>query len=143
MNPSTWLVIANRKQAQFFKVETLQDLHLIQTLTLDQFAEEIKDYSDRPGRGNERFGPSRHAIDRSTSPKEREIQVFAHHVGQFLSHSFNKNEFARLYLAAPPDFLGHLRDVLGKNISRAIEKEVAKDLVQQSPQQVLHLLREI
>lgn len=130
MKGGTWVMVANSACARVFKLgkepgtfeEMAAPIHPASRLKgLDLT-------SDKPGRAFASVGEGRSSLEPQTSPKEKEDILFAREVSQYLDHAYSQGELARLYLAASPNFLGHLRQIFNPNISKLIIDEVNKDL---------------
>lgn len=59
---------------------------------------------------------------------EHSVEVFARDIGRYLDKARQEHRFDRLYLVAPPKFLGQLRKELGKETEKLVVEDLAKDL---------------
>ncbi len=84
--------------------------------------------SDRPGRSFDRFGEGRHAMEPAEDWQHHAKRQFAKSLAEELERNALQKAFDDLVVVAPPEFLGLLRDVLGKNVERHLKAEVGKDL---------------
>ena len=79
----------------------------------------------KPG-GRSTGGP---ASDRDEpSAHEHEAELFAKRVGEYLDKARNARRYDKLYLVAPPKFLGLLREKLNKEVEKLVVEELDKDL---------------
>jgi protein required for attachment to host cells len=62
------------------------------------------------------------------SPSEKSADAFAKEIARFLDKARIEHRFERLYLIAPPRFLGALRQELGKEVEKLVADELDKDL---------------
>jgi protein required for attachment to host cells len=69
------------------------------------------------------------ASDRQeTSAQEHEVEVFAKQVDRFLDKARIEHRFDRLFVLAPPKFLGLIRKNLNKEVEKLVRDEIDKDL---------------
>jgi protein required for attachment to host cells len=69
------------------------------------------------------------ASDRQeTSAQEHEVELFAKQVDRFLDQARIKKRFDRLFVLAPPKFLGLIRKNLNKEVEKLVRDEIDKDL---------------
>jgi protein required for attachment to host cells len=71
------------------------------------------------GPGSDREEPSAH---------EHETELFAKRVGEYLDQARNAHRYDKLYLVAPPKFLGMLRRKLNKEVEKLVVDQLDKDL---------------
>ena len=141
--PNTWILVANRSKARIFQ---MQELHgsLI----------EITDFVDPKGRASGRdintdasgrlYGKGEHVQGHSTSgaetPAEHEAERFAEELRDYLYREHSQQRFDKLWVVAPPAFLGVLREKVGKRLHAVIELEVNKDLPMHAPKEILEIV---
>lgn len=121
MQHAGWIVVANSSEARvFIKAHpgTLKELGAFQHVP----SRENNTGEPETGDGNAAAWPG---------TREKEAQVFAHRVAQYLRRNHLRGAFDKLMLVAPPEFLGHLRaEVEGVSALRKVEMEkVHKDWV--------------
>lgn len=127
---TTWVLVANCCEAKLYKVSAFPKLEEFKALTHPESKLHIQDLASREqGRNFQSGGTTRHAYQPETDPKKHEIDLFAKSVAEFLSTSCQKNDFARLYVVAPPPFLGALRSHLSGATTKAIIQEFGKDML--------------
>ena len=85
--------------------------------------------SDLPGRSFDSHGQGRHAMETTVDVKEQESILFAEQVADFINAECDEKRLDRLYLAAPPHFLGLLRKRLGNEAKHHIARQISKNLV--------------
>jgi len=86
--------------------------------------------TDRPGRQADSMNSGRSAMEESTTPKEAEEQKFAKQLAHKLEQARNSGELEKLFIAAPPHFLGELRKHLKPDLKSLVAQEISKDLSQ-------------
>ena len=64
------------------------------------------------------------------SPVEHQTEIFARSVADYLLKAHQEGRFARLILAASPEFLGVLRKALDPKVLSAVKLEINKDYTQ-------------
>lgn len=81
----------------------------------------------RPGSGSGiGMGP---ANDREEQRQaELETENFSRHIGRYLDKARIERRYDRLFLIAPPRFLGMIRKQLGKEVEKLVQDEIDKDL---------------
>ena len=99
--------------------------------------------SDLPGRSATRKGAAahegdagRHQVGTDESPKAHAIDTFAKQLADHLDRGRKAGTFARLVLIAPPEFLGLLRKHLSTETTRAVVKQVDKNLAQHDLEEI-------
>jgi hypothetical protein len=70
-----------------------------------------------PGNDREEMGAS-----------EIEAEKFSKELGRYLDQARMKKRFDRLFLVAPPRFLGMMRKEIGKEVQKLVQDEIDKDL---------------
>ena len=74
-------------------------------------------------------GTSGSGSDRQeTGTAEHATELFAKRIGEYLDKARNDHRYDRLYLVAPPKFLGMLRGKLDKEVEKLVVDELDKDL---------------
>jgi protein required for attachment to host cells len=63
-----------------------------------------------------------------TSQAEIEAENFSREIGRFLDKARTDHRYDRLFLIAPPRFLGMMRKQLGKEVEKLVHEEIDKDL---------------
>jgi protein required for attachment to host cells len=83
--------------------------------------------TDRAGRAFDGVGKGRHAMGQEESVRDRELQVFACDIAQYLSKAHAAGQFRQLVLVADPTVLGFVRRKLSAPLKRALSFEVPKN----------------
>lgn len=94
--------------------------------------------SDRPGRRSDGPGPHRSGLSPDTEPKEVEAQRFAISLAALLKQGLNNHAYDELVLAAPPHFLGLLRNALDGQVAARIAATFDKNLIALNPREIEH-----
>jgi len=82
----------------------------------------------RPGRVRESVGHARHAVESRQDPHEAAEAAFAREVAARLERAAAEGCYGRLFVVAPPVFLGQLRPALGAETRRRLAGTLDKDL---------------
>ncbi len=98
--------------------------------------------TDRPGRSYESVGMARHAIEPRQDLHDAAEAEFARNLAEKLERAAKDGRYKRLYLFAPPRFLGHLRACLGAEAGKALSGTLDKDLVAAPLPEVIEHLRQ-
>jgi protein required for attachment to host cells len=61
------------------------------------------------------------------TPAEHSAEVFSRQLAEYLDKARIAHRFDRLYLVAPPKFLGFIRKELGKEVGKLVHEEIHKD----------------
>jgi protein required for attachment to host cells len=134
-----YIVVADSAHARVFTRQGPRG-KLIELSDLVHPASQLHDRdlaSGRQGRSFDRSkGGARHALEPATHPHEQAAEVFAREVVALIESAHQKGTFDALTLIAAPHFLGLLRQGLGDSTRRLIVKEIAKDLVRHSVQEI-------
>jgi protein required for attachment to host cells len=112
---------ANGKQ-----IEVLKSFEHIETT---QKASEI--YSDGLGRSFESSNPSRHALAAPTELHDRERQIFARELVNYLKEKHAQNDFKKLIIVASPEILGDIKKNLSPVLVKSLTHQLNKDLLSQ------------
>lgn len=148
---NTWVVVADAARARIFRVEVMEIERGVARRpvpTSSTVLVEIKDMlhpesrehenemaSDAPGMSSVANMQSKFGMDEKVPPKAEEAIRFAKEVADLLkAQSMN---YDRLYLIAPPHFLGLLRPNLDQAISSKLIMEIDKDLSKHSADEIL------
>jgi protein required for attachment to host cells len=151
MPTTTWIVTGDSSRARILQVTGRERL------------EEIKDFINPKGRMNDRElrtdahyrfnghggvgkagsaptgGPGNDREE--TSQADLEAESFSRQIGRYLEKARNDHRFERLYLIAPPKFLGMLRKALGKEVEKLLREDFDKNLSWLSTREIDSFLR--
>ncbi len=135
---TVWVVVADASKARIFTAENrlspLQELEDHVHATTRLHGQDLE--ADAPGRAFDSAGQGRHAMGKEELTKDTEAQRFAHELSEVITKARNEEAFIKLYLVAPPKFLGMLRDALPKNVKERLEGEVPQDLVKHDAEDI-------
>lgn len=91
--------------------------------------------SDRPGRRSE--APGHHGgLSPDAEPREVEAQRFALSLAGMLKQGLNRHAYDELVLAAPPHFLGLLRNALDSQVAARIAATFDKNFITLQPREI-------
>ncbi len=133
-----WVLVANRSEAVLYGAEGRKGvLTELRRFTHAEARAHDRDLtSDLPGRAFDSNGSGRHKMEPTTDPKRHEALVFARELAEVLRAGRQAGEYERLYVVAPPAFLGMLREHYDKGIEQALAGEIDSDLVALRPEEV-------
>lgn len=148
---ATWIVIANAGRARFFAQGRPADPLLEVNDMVHAAARMRVSEMDSERLGPTAAGKSIHntggalpnkAYEPPTTPEERESEEFARSICEYLIDAHQEGKFARLGLAASPQFLGLLRQLMPPQIKSLTAFEFDKDYTQLNAQQLKEQLQE-
>lgn len=142
---TTWVVVADSSRGKIY-VQDKRNGELQEKVDLVHPGARLHGVqltSDRSGRHTGAFGQGSHMFDPRTAAKEHEAENFAREIAKHLENGHNGGEFQKLVLMAPPEFLGTLREQLGEAMRKLVVKEITKDLVTHSTEEVRDKLRHV
>lgn len=96
--------------------------------------------SDQPGRSFDSSGTARHAMGKEEEPKHQEALHFARQIADRLEQARTSGECAAIVLAAPPEFLGNLRQQISGQTVKLVVKEISKNLVHKTSDEILEYI---
>ena len=82
----------------------------------------------------------RHGMEPDTDVRRAEAERFARLLANHLDDGRRRDAFDRLYLVAPPEFLGILRVCLSRETESRLAGSVNKELTQDSPDAIREYL---
>ncbi|MGW8309785.1 MAG: host attachment protein [Thiogranum sp.] len=134
----TWVLVAESSRAKLYTVAgRLAPITEIDAMVHPESRMHEGDLvSDSSGSDGGSLGQGRHVIDNRSSAKETASIEFARTLANRLDRGRNNGDYDRLVLVAPPEFLGHLRSNLSKEVMSKVARQVDKNLVQR-PAEVL------
>lgn len=135
-----WVLVADSSRARLFSVnKALAPLQELQSFVHPQSRAKTQDLiTDRQGRSMNK----NRSMDYDVEPKRQQAMVFAKELSEHLKNGRHQGQFGKLYIAAPPGFLGLLRDKLDGVTAQLIVEAVSKDLTQLDPTQIRRHLPE-
>jgi protein required for attachment to host cells len=129
----TWILVAESSRARLYRADNRKS-PISEVEALENPSGRLHEgdlVSDRPGSDGGSVGQGRRVLDDKTSARQHEHISFAKQLADRLNAARTDGEFSRLVLAAPPAFLGLLRDNLNKEVMDMVYAQVDKNLVQQ------------
>jgi len=135
----TWVIVAESGRARIYEAGA-SDTGLTEIQDLvhpESRMHEQNITSDLPGRTHDRQGTgARHAKVESTPIKEHEAKSFAKEIASILDAGRKQSAFDKLVIMAPPAFLGLLRKQLSAATLKTVVREVDKNLLHNSPDEI-------
>jgi protein required for attachment to host cells len=135
----TWIVVADSSRARFFSKNGRSPFTEVAGLIHPESRlHEQELTSDLPGSdgGGAGAGAQRHGRASKVSPKRHEAITFSKQVADHLESARSEGRFQRLFVVAPPAFLGLLRDHFSSALGTLVTGEVNKNLVLLKPDQI-------
>ena len=129
--PATWVVVADSAAARLFRVPSpTGPLEEFESYAHTEGRAHTRDLvSDQQGRAFDSMGQGRHAMEPRVDPKEQEKIGFARLLADRVRSARSKGEIERVFLVAPPEFLGYLRSNLDSETKRVVQGEFALNVV--------------
>ncbi|MGM0435418.1 MAG: host attachment protein [Pseudomonadota bacterium] len=136
--PKVRIVVADASRARLFTTDSPKgDFKEVDTLINPEARLHDSDLTtDRPGRQADSMNSGRSAMEEHREPKEVEAQRFAKELADNLEHARSQGELDKLYIAAPPKFLGELRKHLKPELKAIVAEEIGKDFSQMSAREL-------
>ncbi len=132
----TWILVADAAKARIFQHNGPKDpAEEVETLVHPEARMHNGDLiSDSPGsQANSSSGS--HGMEEKVSPREAEDIRFAKEVIDRVRQALNDNLIRQFYVAAPPHFLGLLRNAMDDRVSKALAGDLAKNLSKVTPEE--------
>ena len=128
---SSLVIVAESSRARIFEMQNPgQPLHELKTMVHPESRAHTRDLTtDLPGRSFDSRGHGRHAMEDSLDVKEQHAINFAEQLAGYINAECRNNNLERLYIAAAPHFLGHLRKKLDAAAKNHIVRQLNKNLV--------------
>jgi len=111
----TWIVSADSARAR-----------VLQVADREKRLAEIEDLLNPEGKLHE--GDLISDTEEPSDAHEHSIDLFSKRVGEYLEKARTQHRYDKLYLVAPPKFLGKLRKNLGREVEKLLADELDKDL---------------
>jgi protein required for attachment to host cells len=129
----TWVLVANQAEARIYSADRVpHNLILVETLIHEEGAAHARDLtSDAPGRVHDRMGSARHSMEPDTGVKEEGRRRFVKKMVVRLESAHLCGDYDRLVLLAAPAVLGVIRKTLSSKLTKAVIKEISKDVIGQ------------
>lgn len=141
---ATWVVVADSSAARIFNAPSptgaLREIASYAHAEGRMHERDLR--SDEPGMTKDRAGYAKHAMEPKVKPKQQEAIAFARLLAERIELARSKSEIDRLILVAPPEFLGHLRNVLDDDARKIVEGEHDLNVVRMAPDEIRRHLPE-
>jgi protein required for attachment to host cells len=128
MPNTTWIITADSSRARIFEVADREQ----RLLEIEDFLNPDARLADRELTTDAHArlrGSGGQSSDREeTSAAEHQTDLFSKKLGRFLDKARVENRYNRLYIVAPPKFLGLIRRDLSKEVVKLVKEELPKDL---------------
>lgn len=138
MGKIRYLLVADAGAAKLFRHEAhsqkLELIHSEDNPAGRKMASELE--SDRPGSMASGRG-GYHGLGGDRDPHRHESEKFAAALADQLKQAHQDGQFDELMISAPPQFLGELRSKLSADCQKALARELNKDLIHASDEDVL------
>ena len=131
MQTTTWIVAADASRARLFEIaEPERELREIEEFSHPRGRAKNREINSEP---DGRFfttggGPSAHTTGHKLTPVEHENKRFSKSLARYLDKALSRHRYGKLYLIAPPEFLGLMRGNLSDKVRRITAEEINKDL---------------
>lgn len=141
----TWIIIADGSRARFLANDGPgKGLHAAIAGEFHHDALPTRELgTEKPGRVNAAFSPSRSAIQPHLDWHEFEKAKFSQEMAGLLNDAAEKKSFDDLIIVAPPRTLGTLRQALSSKTSDHVRAEIPKDLTQVPLQEMPGHLKDV
>ncbi len=128
---SVCVIVANSSKAKLMLAEDARsDLVESKDFTHQQSRLLEQDLvSDGSGSAGDSRGPGRHSMGHEQEARHRQAETFARELMAEVDKLRQATDLRRIYLVAPPKFLGLLRANISKQCRNLLEGEINKDLV--------------
>jgi protein required for attachment to host cells len=136
--PNTWVVVADSAAARLFLAPSpTGPLEEFESYAHGEGRMHARDLvTGEQGRSFVGVGAGRHALEPRVDPKEQEKIGFARLIAERVCSARAKGQLNRVFLIAPPEFLGHLRANLDSESKRMVEGEYGLNVVRLKPEQI-------
>lgn len=142
--PNVRVVVADASKARFFRVDspTGELIELSEDTNPEARMQQRELTSDKPGEQTSHAKDSRSVVDEATEPKDAEIQRFARSITDKLDKERTEGKLEKLYVVAPPRFLGELRQQMKPALRSLVVEEINKDLARMDARELRKQLPE-
>ena len=133
-----WVVVADSSKARILAAENkTAELQEVSDFVHPESRMRVQDLvADGSGSGSDSGGYGRHSMGHETEPRQQEAESFARELCAEIEKGCRDNNLHRVYLIAPPKFLGMLRGFLNKQCEERIEEQIGKNLVERSIKEI-------
>ncbi|WMC09424.1 host attachment protein [Oceanimonas pelagia] len=113
-----WIVVADAAKAVVYRQDWVENV-----------GEEVMDLAHPEARlKTSELTTDVSAIPEKTDASHTENQRFARDIMARVRHALDHNEIGGFYLAAPPQFLGLLREAMDDRLRKALNRDIDKNL---------------
>lgn len=128
--PKVRVLVADASKARYFRVDSPIGELIEEGTDVNPAARlHTRDMtSDSPGEQRSHAGDGRTYMGDSNEPKDVEMQRFARDIADKLEKERSTGSMERLYVVAPPRFLGELRNYMKPPLKAIVAEEINKDL---------------
>lgn len=140
-----WVLAADNGRARIFETTKRTVLEKeIETMVHPAGRQSVQELiDDRPGRSpHPSSSEKRVAYAPTVDPKKYEVQQFARSLAKILNSGARDNRYQKLYIVAPPSFLGMLRAELDGQSKERIQAEIDKNVTQFKMEEIRKYLPE-
>ncbi len=140
-----WVLAADNSRARIFETTRRTVLEKeIETMVHPAGRQSVQELiEDRPGRSpHPSTSEKRVAYAPTVDPKKHEVQQFARSLAKLLNNGARENKYQKLYVVAPPSFLGMIRSELDGQSRERIIAEIDKNVTQFKMEEIRKYLPE-
>ena len=124
----TWILLCDASRARLFTTNGHGSFTEMTAYAHPGSRAHVQDMvSDRPGRRSDNGPGSRSGVSPELEPKEVEALKFACSLATELKRGLNRHAYDELVLAAPPHFLGLVRQCLDSQVANRVVATFDKD----------------
>ncbi len=133
-----WVIVADSSKARILAAESkTAELNDISGFIHPESRMRTQDLvADGSGSGSDSGGYGRHSMGHENDPRQQEAESFARELCNEIEKGCRDNNLHRVYLIAPPKFLGLMRGFLNKQCAERIEEQIGKNLVEHSIKEI-------
>jgi protein required for attachment to host cells len=124
--PTTWIIAADASRARILQVADQERLVEIEDLVNPEGR--LQDRELTTDANPRLHGPGGMSAREEPSAVEHSVELFSKRIGNYLEKARTDRRYDKLYLVAPPKFLGLLRKELGKEVEKLVSEDLSKDL---------------
>ena len=139
------VLVADQAHARLYKAESLRD-----TFTeVEGFANHVARYheqqlvSDAPGRSSSPGNTYSHPLGNEQEARQHNLALFAKTISGEIGRALYNQTGTKLYLIAPPKFLGVLRNNLSNEVRHCVAGELNKSITDVSPEKLAAYIKDI
>ena len=128
---SICVLVADSSKARLFVAESGSD-PLLEDRELDHPESRLREQdlvTDGSGSESDSGGYGKHSMGHEGEARRQQAEIFADEISSEIDRLRRSTDLRRIYLVAPPKFLGLLRSALNQQCSELLAGEINKDLV--------------